>query len=167
MLIKMAIIVAIVLIGGTLMVNPDVDAVPGNQGTPFESVWNAIDNLGQTLGTIPCEDSQVVKWYDASGEWKCAYDNGAAQLNVLTVEGNVIFANTIGAKYISIAECPAGTTLTGGGYRSSLFSSNVEGIMIDNRKISDQEWRAQFRYDADGSGTYGFQAMAICASITP
>ncbi len=166
MLIKMAIIVAIVLIGGTLMVNPDVDAAPGNQGTPFESVWNAIDNLGQTLGTIPCEDGQVVKWYDASGEWKCAYDNGAAQLNVLTVEGNVIFANTIGAKYISIAECPAGTTLTGGGYRFYGFSNTIEGIMIDNRQINDQDWRARFAYTG-GTGTYTFVATAMCASITP
>ncbi len=166
MLIKMAIIVAIVLIGGTLMVNPDVDAAPGNQGTPFESLWNAIDNLGQTLGTIPCEDGQVVKWYDASGEWKCAYDNGAAQLNVYTVEGNVIFANTIGATYISIAECPAGTTLTGGGYRFYGFSNNIEGIMIDNRQINDQDWRARFAYTG-GTGTYTFVATAMCASITP
>jgi len=166
MLIKMAIIVGIVLIGGTLMVNPDVDAAPGNQGTPFESVWNAIDNLGQTLGTIPCEDGQVVKWYGASGEWECAYDNGAAQLNVETVEGKVVFANIIGATYISIAECPAGTTLTGGGYRFYGFSNTIEGMMIDNRQINDQDWRARFAYTG-GTGTYTFVATAMCASITP
>ena len=157
MLIKITIILVSALIGGTLMANP-ADAVNG---------WKlAIDNLGQTLGTIPCADGQIVKWDDTSGQWICANDNGAVQLNVQTVEGNLVLAS-FPFLFSSIAECPAGTTLTGGGYRSSLFSSNVEGIMIDNRKISDQEWRAQFRYDADGSGTYGFQAMAICASITP
>ena len=121
------------------MVNPDVDAAPGNQGTPFESLWNVIEDLGQTLGTIPCEDGQLVEWDDASGEWKCAYDNGAAQLNVYTVEGNVIFANTIGATYISIAECPDGTTLTGGGHRSFGFSNTVEGVIVESREINDQE----------------------------
>jgi len=35
MLTKIAIIIAIILIGGTLMVNPDVDAVPGEQEQPF------------------------------------------------------------------------------------------------------------------------------------
>jgi len=58
MLVKTAIIVAIVLIGGTLIANP-ADAVNG---------WKlAIDNLGQTLGMITCVNGQVVKWDDALG----------------------------------------------------------------------------------------------------
>ena len=149
------------------MVNPDVDAAPGNQGTPFESVWNAIDNLGQTLGTIPCEDGQVVKWYGASGEWECAYDNGAAQLNVETVTGNVVTA-TFPDLWESTAVCPAGTTLTGGGHRSFSSSNTVEGVIVESREINDQEWRVQFRYQSPaGSGGYFFMATAMCASITP
>ena len=167
MLIKMAIIVAIVLIGGTLMVNPDVDAVPGNQGTPFESVWNAIDNLGQTLGMTTCEDGQVVKWYDASGEWKCAYDNGAAQLNVQTVQGPVTVATFPNLWEAEVA-CPDGATLTGGGHRSFGFSNTVEGVLVESRPMNDQEWRVQFRYQSPpGSGVYFFAATAMCASITP
>jgi len=167
MLIKTAIIVAIVLIGGTLMVNPDVDAAPGNQGTPFESLWNVIDNLGQTLGTIPCEDGQVVKWYDASEEWKCANDNGAAQLNVETVNGNVVIA-TFPNLWESTAVCPDGTTLTGGGHRSFGFKNTVEGVLVESRPMNDQEWRVQFRYQSPPSGGhYFFVATAMCASITP
>ena len=172
MLIKIAIIVAIVLIGGTLMVNPDVDAAPGNQGTPFESVWNAIDNLGQTLGTIPCEDGQVVKWHGASEEWKCADDNGAddngaAQLNVQTVEGPVVMALFPNLWEAKVA-CPDGTTLTGGGHRSFGFSNTVEGVLVESRPISDQEWRVQFQYQSPPlTGAYFFVATAMCASITP
>ncbi len=172
MLIKMAIIVAIVLIGGTLMVNPDVDAAPGNQGTPFESVWNAIDNLGQTLGMITCANGQVVKWDDASEEWKCADDNGAddngaAQLNVETVEGPIVMA-MFPFLWEAKAVCPPGTTLTGGGHRSFGYSNAVEGVLVESRPISDQEWRVQFQYQSPaGSGNYFFKATAMCASITP
>jgi len=165
--IKIAIIIAIVLIGGTLMVNPDVDAAPGNQGTPFESLWNVIEDLGQTLGTIPCEDGQVVKWYGASEEWKCANDNGAAQLNVETVNGNIVLA-TFPDLWESTAVCLDGTTLTGGGHRSFQFSNTVEGVLVESREINGQEWRVQFRYQSPaGSGAYFFLATAMCASITP
>ena len=157
MLVKTAIIVAIVLIGGTLIANP-ADAVNG---------WKlAIDNLGQTLGMITCANGQVVKWDDALGQWTCADDNGTAQLNILTVEGDVVFAKTRGTSYTSLAKCPVGTTLTGGGYRFYGFSNNIEGIMIDNRQINDQDWRARFAYTG-GTGTYTFVATAMCASITP
>ena len=78
----------------------------------------------------------------------------------------MIFANTIAATYKSIAKCPAGTTLTGGGYRSYGFVNTIEGIMVDNRQINDQEWRAHFKYTG-GKGTYTFVATAMCASITP
>jgi len=171
MLIKTAIIVAIVLIGGTLMVNPDVDAAPGDQGTPFESVWNAIDNLGQTLGTIPCEDGQVVKWFGASEEWECADDNGAddngaAQLNIQKFEGDPVVASFSGL-HTSSAECPAGTTITGGGYEFSQFSNLVKGVTYHNGPINDQKWQVRFNYDQDGSGVYRFNAIVFCASITP
>jgi len=173
MLIKTAIIVAIVLIGGTLMVNPDVDAAPGDQGTPFESVWNAIDNLGQTLGTIPCEDGQVVKWFGASEEWECADDNGAddngaAQLNVVIVESPEPTTANFPFLWESTAVCPDGMTLTGGGYHSFGFSAGIKGVIVESRPISDQEWRVQFQYQSPPfSGNYFFKATAMCASITP
>jgi len=157
MLIKIAIIIAIVLIGGTLIANP-ADALGG---------WKlAIENLGQTLGTIPCADGQVVKWDDVSGEWICANDNGTAQLNVQTVEGDVVMA-LFPFLWESTAVCPDGTTLTGGGHRSFGTSFGLEGIVVESRPISDQEWRVQFKYDSDGSGSYIFVATAMCASITP
>jgi len=168
MLIKTAIIVAIVLIGGTLMVNPGVDAAPGDQGTPFESVWNAIDNLGQTLGTIPCEDGQVVKWDDALGQWTCADDNGAAQLNVVIVESPEATTANFPFLWESIAVCPDGMTLTGGGYHSFGFSAGIKGVIVESRPMNDKEWRVQFQYQSPPfSGNYFFKATAMCASITP
>ena len=156
MLIKTAIIVAIVLIGGTMMLSP-ADAING---------WKlAIDNLGQTLGMITCANGQVVKWDDALGQWTCADDNGTAKLNVQSFDGPMVSASTPKI-HSSIAECLDGT-LIGGGHRSVGFTDTVEGIIIESRKISDQEWRVQFRYDSDGSGTYTFRAIAMCASITP
>jgi len=157
MLIKIAIIVAIVLIGGTLMSSP-ADAVNG---------WKlAIDNLGQTLGMIPCADGQVVKWDDASGEWICANDISAAQLNIQKFEGDPVVASFSGL-HTSSAECPAGTTITGGGYEFSQFSNLVKGVTYHNGPINDQKWQVRFNYDQDGSGVYRFNAIVFCASITP
>ena len=101
---------------------------------------------------------------DAVNGWKAAIEN--LQLNVQAVEGDMVIANTAGTTFTAVAECPAGTTLTGGGYRFYTFSNTVEGIMIDNRQISDQEWRAVFAYTG-GTGAFTFVATAMCTSITP
>ena len=166
MLIKISIIVVIALIGGTLMVNPHVDAAPSDQGKPFESLWNAIDNLGQTLGMTSCDDGQVVKWDDASGEWICSDYNGAAHLHVQTFEGDLVEAK-LSRVYRSTADCPAGTIVTGGGYKFSTINSDIEGIIIENAQLNDQQWRVQFKYDSDGSGIFRFKATVNCASMIP
>ena len=166
MLIKIAIIFVIGLVGGTLMAIPYVDAAPGNQGTPFEAVWDAIANLGQTLGTISCEDGHTVKWDDASGEWVCANGSGATELNIETFEGEMVVASSP-RLWSATAECPDGTKVTGGGHRSLGFSGSVEGIIVENRQLNENTWRVQFSYDQDGSGFYAYKAIVHCTSMSP
>ncbi len=148
------------------MVYSDVDAAPGNQGKPFEALWNAIEDLGQTLGTTSCEDGQILKWDDVSGQWVCTIETAVMKLDVVTVNGDLVIAS-IPKLHKSTAECPPETTVTGGGYRFFGFSDSVEGIIVENAQLNERQWRVQFSYDRDGSGSYIFAATVNCASITP
>ena len=163
---KKLVILLTVLIVGSLMINSNVDAAPGDHGKPFEKLWNAIGELGQTLGTTSCEDGQILKWHDASGQWVCAIEPALMKLNTETVNGDLVIAS-IPKLHKSTAECPPGTVVTGGGYRFFGFSDSVEGIIVENAQLNERQWRVQFSYDKDGSGSYIFTATVNCASITP
>jgi len=97
MLTKIAIIIAIILIGGTLMVNPDVDAVPGEQGQPFEALLNAIEDLqNRVTGTCPANSS--IRIINADGSVECELDSDTTYSGTspITVDGTTISLSDTG-----------------------------------------------------------------------
>ncbi len=97
MLTKIAIIIAIILIGGTLMVNPDVDAVPGEQGQPFEALLNAIEDLqNRVTGTCPANSS--IRIINADGSVECEFDSDTTYSGTspITVDGTTISLSDTG-----------------------------------------------------------------------
>jgi hypothetical protein len=66
----------------------------------------------------------------------------------------------------SIATCPKGTTLTGGGARTIPLGSRegAEGVIEASWPgPSPNQWRAELVVTSDKKGTIGVQAWALCA----
>ncbi len=182
MLIKIAIIVAIAFIGGTLLANPVADAAGGWKealenltvdwsqltGIPADfadgvdddttySGTSPITVAGTTisLSTTGCTPGEVLKWNGAS--WQCVQPVSSLGYQRVSAQGSVQPFSTSTVT----TNCPGGTNVVGGGYTDVNFGNSVN----ESFPSSETTWSVtvsniSFSFDA-------ITIYALCIDNTP
>jgi hypothetical protein len=127
-------------------------------------------SLGQTCHSGPVHELPL-DWNQsgASGGRGPTGPTGPAGVSgVQRVFGNVATISTGGTvSATSVATCPSGTRVVGGGYGASFLDSRAVYDVVNNGPIPGESWMVTATLTAASApgGTYTFSASALCVSV--
>jgi hypothetical protein len=109
--------------------------------------------LKQNIVSGECPEGESLYSINADGSLACRRDSG-------TTVGDLITVYALGGRS-AYAECPEGTTILSGGFRSSLKGYNYTDSAVNASYIEGNGWRVSY-YSWRG-WIYGVTAYAYCA----